>query len=270
MHRWAALALMASLSACASGNAVAPCPPPPPGGCPVYKSPLDGAGAVPCGCQPAPDEADLFPVPRGFQPWAEGFEDELRFVVGDELQVTLPFYEDEDVTTRVAPDGNIYIPLIGSVQAVNRTPAALEAELEARYTEFLRFPEVGVVPTDFGNRLVFVGGEVDDPGAFVLQGPTGVLEAIFQADGFLNTAYKKNVVLIRRGPNNLPMMRFLDLDAFANEGVPTENTLLRPFDIVFVPKSPIAKINLFVAQYIEGVVPFNQNFSYLLFDASSN
>lgn len=270
MRRIAAvLAMLTVLSACANQPGE-PCPP---GGsaapCPIYKAPDDAALAPacgPCGAPTAPVE-DKFPVPRGFQPWAEGFDDELRFVVGDELRVTLPFYEDEeDVTTAVAPDGNIYIGLLGKVNAINRTPGELEADLERRYSRYLRFPEVGVVPTNFTNRQVFVGGQVKTPGAYALRGPTGVLEAIFEAGGFNDESHQRNVILIRRGPNNLPMMRFLDLRSFATDGTPTENTLLRPFDIVFVPKSPIAKINQFVEQYIENVVPFNHNFTYLAFD----
>ncbi|RAI03057.1 sugar ABC transporter substrate-binding protein [Acuticoccus sediminis] len=274
MRRFLVIAALTLLSACAAREGD-PCVGAPP--CPVYKTPEEAARAPACGsCQPAgvpaapaTPVAGQYPIPRGFQPWAEGFQDQLRFVVGDELKVTLPFYPDEeDQTTAVAPDGNIYVGLIGSVKAVNRTAGEVEADLKSRYSRYLRFPDVGVVPTSFSNRLVFVGGEVDKPGALPLRGPTGVLEAVFEAGGFKDTAYMKNVILIRRGPNNLPMMRFLDLKSFAQDGTPTENTLLRPFDIIFVPKSPIAKVNQFVEQYIEGVIPFNQSFNYLIFQQS--
>ncbi|MBJ3778589.1 polysaccharide biosynthesis/export family protein [Acuticoccus mangrovi] len=269
MHRLAVLILLLALTACATQGGDAPCVSATSvSGCPVYKAPEDALAPCTPTCQ-APSEPIAPPLPSGFQPWAEGFQDELRFVVGDELQVKLPFYEDEDVETKVAPDGNIYIGLIGEVQAVGRTPASLEAELEKRYSRYLRFPDVGVVPTGFGSRQVFVGGEVKEPGAYVISGPTGVLEAVFQAGGFLTTANTENVVLIRRGPNDLPMLRYLDLKSFANGGTPTENTLLRPFDIVFVPKSGIAKLNLFIKQYIEGVVPFNHNFNYTLYEKTN-
>lgn len=281
MHRLAVLAALVLISACSARDAdpclgagahAAPAEP-----CAIYKSPKDAA-FVPHECRPtppahcAPQEhappAQPLAVPNGFQPWAEMPNDPLNFVIGDEIRVTLPFYEDEDSTTTVAPDGNIYIGLIGGVRAAGRSPLALERDLERRYSEFLRFPEVGVVPSAFESRLVYVGGQVDNPGAYPLTGPTGALEAVFQAGGFLSTAYTRQVVLIRRGPNDLPMLRILNLRDFANDGTPTENTLLRPFDIIFVPRSPIAKLNLFVQQYISQVVPFNQNFSYVLFDAS--
>ncbi len=267
MRRAAALAVLWLLSGCATPPAN-PCPPGTAASpCPVYKTPEEAALApacTPCGATSSQPAFNAFPVPRGFQPWAEGFEGDMRFVVGDELRVTLPFYDDEDVTTSVAPDGKIYVGLIGGVAAAGRSPGDLERDLERRYAEYLRFPDVGIIPMNLSNRQIFVGGEVRNPGALPLRGPTGVLEAVFAAGGFEDTAYMRNVVLIRRGPNDLPMMRFLDLKTFANEGTPTENTLLQPFDIVFVPKSPIAKVNQFVEQYIEGVVPFNQNIQYTI------
>lgn len=276
MNRLAALAMPLLMSACAS-QATAPCIEPQP--CPVYKAPEDAAGVCtpppPCASGPAPlapvavVPLGAEPLPPRFQPWAEGHAGDLRFVVGDQIQVTLPFYTEENALTRVAPDGNIYIALIGSVRAVDRTAAELEGELERRYGEFLRFPEVGVVPADLTNRLVFVGGEVGRPGALVLRAPTGVLEAVYEAGGFQNTARQENVILIRRGPNNLPMMKFMNLKSFANDGTPTENTLLQPFDIVVVPKSRIAQINQFVEQYIENAVPFNQSFNYVIYDVGA-
>lgn len=266
MHRLAiATALAIALSACASNEGTAPCTATD-GSCPVYKSPLD----EPSRPAPTPTQLAATPLPHGFLPWAEGFEGELRFVIGDEMRVTLPFYDDEDVSTTVAPDGNIYLELIGAVAADGRTPASLERELETRYAKYLRFPDVGVVPSAFASRQVFVGGQVKNPGVYPLTGPTGVLEAVFQAGGFLDTSRQNNVALIRRGPNNQPMLRYLDLKAFSSEATPTQNTLLTPFDIVVVPKSNIAKVNQFVEQYINNVVPFSHNFGYNLVDFSPN
>ena len=191
MHRFAVVAaLLITLVGCATHHPAGPCPPVGATPCPVFKGPDDAKGAP---CAPActePDTPEAPPVPNGYLPWAEGFSGSLRFVIGDEVQITLPFYEDEDVTTTVAPDGNIYLELIGAIVANGRTPQSLEAELEQRYARFLKFPQVGVVPSAFASRQVYVGGEVTTPGVYPLVGPTGALEAVFQAGGFENTAHK--------------------------------------------------------------------------------
>ena len=38
--------------------------------------------------------------------------------------------------------------------------------------------------------------------------------------------------------------------------------LLHPGDLIFVPRSRIAEVNLFVRQYLNGILPFNFGFSY--------
>lgn len=76
-------------------------------------------------------------------------------------------------------------------------------------------------------------------------------EAIFEAGGFQNTADRSRVVLIRRGPNDLPMLTIFDLTAFAADGTPTGNTILRASDIVVVQTSAVAKLNLCISQHDE-------------------
>lgn len=203
-------------------------------------------------------------VVHGFRPWNEGVTADFRFVIGDEVTINLPFYEEESATTQVAPDGKIYLSLIGSVMADGRTPKELERELEERYRKYLRFPTVGVVPKSFGSRQVFVGGEVERPGALAIPGPMGVMEAVIMAGGLKDTAGLRKVVLIRRSPEDQPMMRIVDLDRFTDSAAAAENVILQPYDIVFVPRSTIAEVNLWVDQFINKTVPFSRGFSYTI------
>ncbi|MEW5424287.1 polysaccharide biosynthesis/export family protein [Amorphus sp. 3PC139-8] len=200
----------------------------------------------------------------GFRPWTDAVEYQFRFVIGDQVTINLPFYDDESTETQVAPDGMIYLSLIGGVPAEGRTPKELEQELEKRYRKYLRYPTVGVVPTSFGARQVFVGGEVNEPGALTMPGPLGVMEAVIMAGGMKDTAGTNKIVLIRRGPDDKPMLRVVDLAQFAGSADPNENLILQPYDIVFVPRSRIAEVNLWVDQYINKTLPFSSNFSYAI------
>lgn len=199
-----------------------------------------------------------------FRPWTDAVEYEFRFVIGDEVEINLPFYEEEATTTHVAPDGNIYLSLVGAVPAEGRTPQQLEAELERRYRKYLRYPTVGVVPKSYGTRQVFVGGEVYSPGALEMRGPLGVMEAVIMARGLKDTAGTRQVVLIRRGPDGYPMLRVVDLDEFTDQATAEQNLMLQPFDIVFVPRSRIAEVNLWVDQFINKTLPFNRAFSFTI------
>ncbi|MGX1099838.1 protein involved in polysaccharide export with SLBB domain [Amorphus sp. MBR-141] len=225
------------------------------------------SGTLAAAGRPAPIVPTAYADPglaTGFRPWNEGVASEFRFVIGDEVTINLPFYEEESATTQVAPDGRIYLSLIGSVVADGRTPKELEQELEERYRKYLRFPTVGVVPKSFGSRQVFVGGEVERPGALSVPGPLGVMEAVIMAGGLKDTAGLRKIVLIRRSPDDQPMMRIVDLDQFTDSAAPAENVILQPYDIVFVPRSTIAEVNLWVDQFINKTVPFSRGFSYTI------
>ena len=59
-----------------------------------------------------------------------------------------------------------------------------------------------------------VGGAVKQPGIIPLRGPRGVVEAVIGAGGFEHDARMNEVVLIRRGPGNRPMLRTVDVRSF--------------------------------------------------------
>ena len=109
---------------------------------------------------------------------------------------------------------------------------------------------------------VFVGGEVGHPGMVPLSGGMTIIAAIFQAGGFRQTAKTNSVVLLRDGGKSGPVAMTVSLEDVFTDG---PRTKLQPFDVVFVPKSKIAKLNQWVDQYIRQMSPatLSMGFSYL-------
>ena len=58
------------------------------------------------------------------------------------------------------------------------------------------------------------------------------------------------MIVIRKGPENQPIPIRVDLEQVIDGEVATEDFQLHPYDIVYVPKTWIAKANKFVNQYI--------------------
>jgi protein involved in polysaccharide export with SLBB domain len=199
--------------------------------------------------------------PSNFSPWTDVAE-EYRFRPGDELDVRLVYNPEISDRVRVAPDGRISLALIGSVLAEGQTVDQLTTELKTRFAKELRRPEVLVIGRQFESQRIFIGGEVNTPGVITVPGRVGVLEAIVTAGGFKDSARMADVVLIRRGPGNRPMLRTVDVDALIRLGKQSEDVPLRPYDVVFVPRTPIADIDIFVDKYIKQVLPFDRNFTY--------
>jgi protein involved in polysaccharide export with SLBB domain len=196
-----------------------------------------------------------------FAPWTEDVPEYL-IGIGDEVEVRLPFNAEFSDRVTVGPDGRFTLPLVGGVRAEGRTVTALTAELETRYAKDIRDPRVQVTIRNYISSRFFIGGEVNKPGVYNLQGRIGVLEAITIANGSMDTARMSQVVIIRRNKEGQPMMRTVDLTDFIRGS--TNDVPLQALDIVFVPKSTIAELNQFVDQFITRVLPFQRSFIYTI------
>ncbi len=102
----------------------------------------------------------------------------------------------------------------------------------------------------FAAQRVFVDGEVARPGTIPLTRPTTVLQAISQAGGVLYTGKTNDVLVIRRGTENQPLVMVLNLDKVRDGTDLTQDIYLKPFDIVYVPKTTINSVNLWIEQYL--------------------
>jgi protein involved in polysaccharide export with SLBB domain len=118
-------------------------------------------------------------------------------------------------------------------------------------------PHVSVA-TMTGAR-VYVGGEVAVPGVYPLRATPTALQAIMLARGELDTGWLEEVTVIRRNPQGKPYVFRTNLKAAIEQGYTDNDIPLRAFDLVYVPKSPIAKADLFVKQYIDDLVPFSNS-----------
>jgi polysaccharide export outer membrane protein len=184
---------------------------------------------------------------------------------GDVLDVKF-FYNpgiNEKVTIR--PDGKISLQLVDEVEAVGLTPSQLDHLLTLKYSKRLNPLEVSVIVREFAGREVYVGGEVVSPGSMHLTTKMTSLQAILNAGGFRETAHPGSVLVISRAPGNNMLTRIIDLkEVLTEESDQKKDFLLKPFDIVYVPKTFIARADKFVDQWIRKLIPVNLNagFSY--------
>lgn len=184
-------------------------------------------------------------------------EGPYRLQVGDVIAVQ--FYRTPELNqeTTVRPDGMITMPLIGEVRAVGFTPAELDAAMARRYVGELSNDEIRtVVRTSVGQR-VYVAGEVGKPGVMPLSGRLTLYQAIQQAGGMLKSAHRKEIVLIRQCEGDKPVGRTLDIRPIESGEHPEADVVLCPSDVVFVPRSKIANVNLFVEMYVRNNMPIS-------------
>lgn len=198
--------------------------------------------------------------PAGFETWRDEVR-EYGFLPGDELDVKLIYNPEFSDRVIVSPDGFIHLSLIGPVKVLNRGPSDVADELRQRYAAELRHPEVVVIPRLFSSEIIYVGGEVQRPGVLKLAHRMGVLQGVLEAGGFRDTARLDQIVLIRRTREDKPMLRVVNARRLLEGGEESDVPLQR-FDVIFVPRSTLAEINLWLNQLVYNNLAFSSNFSY--------
>ena len=204
-------------------------------------------------------------APRGFPEvgYATWGDDEpaYRLYPGDQIDVTVPSAPELNrQALTVGPDGRISLPLIPQVMAADLGVAQLEQTLTRAYAGQLNDPRVEVSLKAAVPLRVFVGGEVAKAGVYDMPGDIDALQAVIMAGGFLTSAEPHACVVIRRGADGRPMIRRVNLGRAVRDAPRTDAVPLRRFDVVYVPRSAISNIGLWVQQYLRDVVPVQ--FSY--------
>jgi polysaccharide export outer membrane protein len=152
-----------------------------------------------------------------------------HFHVGETVNVTFSGPPDpiEPHEELIKEDGNITLPLIGSVKALGRTAGELQNEIHDLYVPkyYVRLT-VTVKP---GDLVYYVRGEVKQPGRQLYVGETTVTKAITSAGDFTDFASHK-VTLIRASGGNIKV----NVDKALED--PTLDPQIYPGDQVTVPR----------------------------------
>ena len=180
---------------------------------------------------------------------------EYKIQPGDQLDVKFFYNPELNEQITVRPDGRISMQLVKEIMAAGMTPAQLTDLLTAKYGKELQQPELTVIVRSFNAQRIYVDGEVNKPGLVQLVDPTTVLQSISQAGGLKDTARTDEVILIRRSANNKFTATMLNLEK-ALDGTDTkQDIVLMPLDIIYVPRSHIANVNLWIDLYVRKNLP---------------
>lgn len=182
---------------------------------------------------------------------------QYRIRPGDDLDIKFYTAKDYDEAIPVRPDGYISMQRVDDIKAAGLTPNELRDAIRLRYKGMVSDPSVSVMVKSFKGFRVYIGGEVAKPQVIPMDGGITVMQAIYRAGGLRYTAHPESVVLIRKLPNGEPKSYHLDLSDKAIElGKNDMGVALSPYDVIYVPRSPIANANLWVQQYIVDLLLF--------------
>ncbi|VAW49607.1 hypothetical protein MNBD_GAMMA03-271 [hydrothermal vent metagenome] len=164
----------------------------------------------------------------------------------------------------VNPYGEIYLPLIGKIKISSLTVTEANKLLLDSYKKIYKKPRVFLKVTKYTGydqkNKVAIMGEVIHPGIYFFQHNTSILKTLSMAGGHKNTAELKSIIVIKNGHTKTPQYIKINFQDILNGFAMKKNIQLSAGDIVYVPKSYIAKIDNFVDLFMARIRPAAQTY----------
>lgn len=175
---------------------------------------------------------------------------------GDRLQVRFDQRSEWIHEVTVRADGQASFQSIGEVQAAGLSIPQLREKLTVLYAQIFQNPVVTVNVIAPAERSVVVTGEVQSPGPIALgTGRLTLVEALARAGGHkTDSARLDNTLLVRWLPQEGRQIAWR-IDAGTEHWGTPDPILLQPHDIIFVPNTPVVKVNIWVDRYIRQMIP---------------
>ena len=165
---------------------------------------------------------------------ASGNTASYKVLPGDVLRVSVWKEPDLQQDVLVRPDGGFSFPLCGDISAKNQSVADLQAEISKRLSKYISDPVVTVSVTEVLGNKVYVIGQVNDPGEFIVNPQVDVLQALSMAGGTTPFASLNDIKVFRRSDNRRQVLPFRYDDVIKGKNL-EQNILLHSGDVVVVP-----------------------------------
>jgi polysaccharide export outer membrane protein len=168
---------------------------------------------------------------------------------GDRLKVTVWNGETvEEVSLQVAEDGTVFVPfgVNRNIKVEGLSSSALKQTIREGLLKYYVQPEVQVVVAEYRANQAYLLGEVGrqagGAGLYPLQGRKTVLEFIIEHGGFSENANMLNVRIRTSGGQTLT----LNLSDVIFKGDQSQNVIVNPGDVVWVPSKEVGANTYFV------------------------
>ena len=156
----------------------------------------------------------------------------------DLLDITIYQNNELNRSVRVSQNGTISFPLVGTVQIGGLGVIQAEDALSKKLSDFVIAPQVTIFIKEYGNKHVYVLGQVSKPGSYELptESRLTVVEAISMAGGFTPIAAPDRTRVIR-SVNGKSETYTVEVSEVTKNGAKEKDITLEPNDVVYVPQS---------------------------------
>ena len=183
-----------------------------------------------------------------WEPLTLGPNDVVRVGVYGHPELSSPHVGVTSGGTLIDGEGNVALPLVGPVQVAGLTPTQASEVVRAAYAEFVLEPRIDFSVVEYGARRFYLYGEIREPGAYPLDRPLTLYQALSLGGGLTARADREAVVLLRGEPESLEVHVF-DGDDPARKGF----VAIHPEDLVFVRRSGAGRFSEEILPYLSGL-----------------
>ena len=169
--------------------------------------------------------------------WATGaMAQDANYTVkpGDLLSVSVWKEPDLQKPALVRPDGSFSFPLVGEIDAKGKTVADLNKAMSQKLAKYISDPVVTVSIQEIKGNKVYVIGQVNKPGEFIMNPSVDVMQALSMAGGMTPFAQVGDIVVLRRTPTGKQSLPFRYNDVVKGRRM-DQNIDLQTGDVVVVP-----------------------------------
>jgi len=153
---------------------------------------------------------------------------------GDAIEVSVWKEPDLTKTIVVRPDGKFTFPLAGEIVAAGRTVTQIQTDITSRLQKFIPEPVVTAAITALEGNRVYVIGQVNKPGSYVMNPRLNVLQALSMAGGMTAFAGTNDIIVLRGTGGKQRVMQFHYGEVSKGRNL-EQNVALEAGDVVVVP-----------------------------------
>ena len=185
---------------------------------------------------------------------------QVRLKAGDNITIGFYFHPEFQTIQTIREDGRIFLKLIDEIYVEGLTPRELQRKLEENYGRYVDRVSVSVVINSVAPKQIYMSGAVALNQVIGFHGEMTVLKALIRSGGASGSGKLDSVLVIRNQGTAEPLVYKVNVkDTIRNRG---RDFVLQHHVVVYVPTRVITKINQFVAEYIDGIVPRHIGFGY--------
>ena len=125
---------------------------------------------------------------------------EKQYLIGESDLLEVSVWGEETLSRQVTvrSDGYISLPLAGDLKAADKTPSQQQGDIESAIAKYVKEPHCAVIVLEPRSKRVYVEGQVNQPGEYILDRGMVITQVISRAGGFNEWADTDDIVILRR------------------------------------------------------------------------